>query len=88
MTTEAENMFIDRIDCNLPYHDKAACLSLIDEASTLSINAMFSLIEEICRIPSSDKDGIETDFLIDLLTQTKIKFNHALKEMVLETACK
>lgn len=88
MTTEAEIFFINRIGCSFPYHDKKSCLKLIEEAATLSTNAMFYIIEEICRIPTSEREHVATDFLLDLLSIIRTKFNHPLKEMVLETACK
>lgn len=86
MTTEAENMFIDRIDCKFPYQDREECLRLIDEAATLSTNAMFSVIEEICRIPISEKQKVTTSFLLDLLKLSAKRLDHPLKEMVLDTA--
>ena len=88
MTNQADKAFIDKIDCNFPYHDKEACLRIIDEAASLSTNSMFFVIEELCRIPSSDKGNVTTDFLLDLLSKTKSKFNHPLKEMIVDTASK
>jgi hypothetical protein len=88
MTTEEENIFIDKIDCNFPYHDRQECIKLIDTAATFSTNAMFAVIAEICRVPHSEKENVTTEFLLDLLSQTKSKFNHPLKEIVLDTADK
>ncbi len=86
MTNQSDKAFIDKIDCNFPYNDKEAFLHLIDEAAALSTNAMFFVIEELCRVPSSNKDKVTADFLLDLLSETKSKFHHPLKEMVLDTA--
>lgn len=88
MINQADKAFIDKIDCNFPYHDKEACLRLIDEAASLSTNSMFFVIEELSRIPSYDGDKVTTDFLLDLLSKTKSKFNHPLKEMIVDTAAK
>lgn len=88
MTNQSDKAFIDKIDCTFPYHDKEACLHLIDEAAALSTNAMFFVIEELCRVRSSEKDKVTTDFLLDLLSKTKSKFHHPLKEIVLDTASK
>ena len=85
---DKELKFIDKIDCNFPYSSKDDCLQLINEAATLSTNAMFSVIEEICRIPLSEKDKVTNDFLFDLLDETKDKFNHPLKEMIFEAAAR
>jgi len=86
MTLDSESNFISKIDCKFPYNDREACLSLINEAAALSTNSMFMVIHEICRVPSSAKDKVNTDFLIGLLEETKTKFNHPLKDMVLDTA--
>lgn len=88
MTNKSDKAFIDKIDCNFPYYDKEACLRLIDEAADLSANSMFFVIKELCRIPSSVKDEVTTDFLSDLLSVAKRKFHHPIKEMVLDTASK
>ncbi len=71
MTPEKEIKFIDSIDCNVPYHDKEKCLRLIDEAAEISVNAVFSVTEEICRVPVSERDKIELSYLLDLLTYTR-----------------
>ena len=88
MRKDKEKAFIDRIDCKFPYNDKAQCLRLIDEALALSVNAIFSVTEEICRIPASERDTVELSYLVDLLTYTRGKFEHPLKEIVFDTADK
>ena len=64
MANQSEKVFIDRIDYNFTYHNREACLSLIDEAAALSTNAMFFVIEQICRIPFSKKDKVTIDFYL------------------------
>jgi len=86
MTIEKE--FYDRIDCKFPYQDKSACLKLIDEAAFLPPNALFFVIHEICRVPTSEKDKVNSALLLDLLSYTTNRINHPLKEMVEQTARK
>lgn len=88
MTTDKETKFIDSIDCRFPYQDKVECLRLIDEATEVSVNAIFSVTEEICRIPVSEKDKVGMGYLLDLLTYTRDKFDHPIKEIVFDTADK
>jgi hypothetical protein len=88
MTTDKETRFIDSIDCRFPYNDKDECLRLIDEATGISVNAIFSVTEEICRIPISKKDKVEISYLLDLLTYTRDKFDHPIKDIVFDTADK
>lgn len=88
MANQSDKVFIGKIDCNFPYHDKEACLRLIDEAAALSTNSMFFVIEQLCRLPSSDKGNVTADFLLNLLSVTERKFHHPLKEMVVDIASK
>ena len=88
MTTEAEDKFMDRIRCNFPYHSKEKSFSLIEEAATISTNAIFAVIEEICRIPASERGNVETSFLHELLSRTVLKLDHPLKNMVVDAASK
>ena len=88
MTNRSDIAFVNSIDCKFPYHDKEACLQLIDEAAALSTNSIFFVIEQLCRVPFSDKNRVTADLLLDLLSVTKSKFIHPLKEMVVDTATK
>lgn len=88
MTDDNEIQFLDKIDCNFPYQDRQESLRLIEQASTLSTNALFSIIEELCRIPESERENVSTGVLLDLLTLTANKINHPLKGLILETADK
>ncbi len=86
MESEIEVEFFNRIHCKFPYKEKQKCIMLINEAANLSSNAIFSVIEELCRIPQSDREGVNSEFLLELLTYTANKFEHPLKEIVLDTA--
>jgi hypothetical protein len=88
MTNDKETQFLDKIDCNFPYQDRQESLRLIEQASGLSTNALFSIIEELCRIPESERPNVSTETLLDLLTLTANKINHPLKELIVETADK
>lgn len=78
--------FIDKIDSNFPYHDHAQCLKLIDEAISISPNAVFAVVEEICRIPDEDRENTSFLFLNDLLKTIDKKFEHPLKDLVFKIA--
>ncbi len=39
------------IDCNLPYNNRAECERLMDVAKTISDEALFMVLHEICRGP-------------------------------------
>ena len=88
MTYDNEIQFLDKIDCNFPYLDKQESLRLIEQASTLSTNALFSIIEELCRIPESERPNVSIEILLDLLTLTANKINHPIKDLIIETAGK
>jgi|SRR5690606_11315404 hypothetical protein len=86
MITEEEYKFLDKIDCNFPYLDKQESRELIIEASFISANALFSVIEEICRIPISIRPEVPNAVLFELLYESAEKVNHPIKELVVETA--
>ena len=88
MKSNLEEQFIDRIDCNFPYRDNEQCLSLIDEAVSISANSIFKVIEELCRIPISDKQHVSEQYLLELLKLTAEKFENPLKEIIVGTATK
>jgi hypothetical protein len=88
MTNDIEIQFLDKIDCNFPYLDRQESLRLIAQASTLSTNALFSVIEELCRIPESQRSTVSTETLLNLLTVAASKLNHPLKEIIVDTADK
>jgi len=87
MTTD-ENIFLDRIDRNFPYNDRLESVKLIDQAAALSTNALFAVIEEICRQPHSEKTIVSKSVLVDLLNLTRDKLNHPLSPLILDVADK
>ncbi|MEY3240003.1 MAG: hypothetical protein RIR11_1441 [Bacteroidota bacterium] len=88
MTNSTEIQFIDKIDCKFPYHDRQESLQLIEQAAALSPNALYSIIEELCRIPHSKRSSVATETLVDLLAITANQLNHPLKELIVDTADK
>jgi hypothetical protein len=88
MTTEAENNFFERIHCNFPYHDREECFRLIEEATTLSADSIFKVIEEVCRLPKSEEGKVSITVLEELLSVVKGEFNHPLRDLALDAAFK
>ncbi|WP_371170413.1 hypothetical protein [Aliiroseovarius sp. 2305UL8-7] len=41
--------FSRMIDCGFPYDDRRAAIAIIDEASAISANAVFVVLDELCR---------------------------------------
>ena len=88
MITEKEIEFLDKIDCNFPYLDRKKCVNIINEANSISSNATFSVIDEICRIPQSERAKVSNETLFELLYLLKSSFKHPLKSIIIETAKK
>lgn len=86
MISEKEIQFLDRIDCNFPYLNKEKSIELIKEASLISSNALFSIIEEICRVPKIERQNVSNEILFELLSLTESKLDHPLKSIIIETA--
>jgi hypothetical protein len=76
--------FIDKIEDNFPFDDYIECVKLIDEAITISPNAVFSVVEEICK--KASEKNVSKAALINFLKQIDSKFNHPLRKLILETA--
>jgi len=88
MIQENEMEFLNKIDCNFPYQDRQESIGLIELASRISTNALFSVIEELCRIPESVRPNVSTETLLELLDTTANKLNHSLKEFIVDAANK
>ncbi len=88
MIQENEIEFLNKIDCNFPYQGRQESMRLIELASRISTNALFSVIEELCRIPESVRPNVSTETLLDLLDTTANKLNHPLKEIIVDAANK
>lgn len=81
-----EKEFLELIDCNFPYGDRQRCVELIDRSLSISPNAVFAVVEEICRIPGSERQNVSETFLLELLNGIDNKFEHPIKGLVFEVA--
>ena len=73
--------FMDKIDCNFPYSDLTKSKFLIDEATEISEEAVFSIIHEIVRVPKGT--SVKVEDRKELLKYINNSFDHPLKETVL-----
>lgn len=83
-----ENEFCEEIDCKFPYNDLEKTSLLITQASNISDNCLFSIIEEIARIPNSEKTNVLEDRLLKILDEVEQIFEHPLKEKTIMIARK
>ena len=77
---EAE--FIDSIDCQFPYDTEEKWRSLITQGVSISPNAAFMILHEICRPPRS----VDPNVMGAILKQWCQQFTHPLVEIVLPAA--
>lgn len=85
---EREEDFIDAIDGSFPFDDLQECNRLITEAIQISPKAVFKVVQEICTIEEFQREDISDAELLSLLNEIKRKFEHPLKDMLLEVATK
>lgn len=81
-----EQEFIDYIDCNFPYNDQEKCIGLIEMSLAISPNSVFAVVEEICRLPQSQKNEVSVATQTELLNIVDSRFNHPAKEIVFHAA--
>lgn len=81
-----ESEFVAKIDCNFPYESTESSIDLINEAIKISDNAVFSVIEELARIPLSDRSKISRNRLKTLLESINSKFEHPIKDKIIRVA--
>mgnify|MGYP000058501967 CR=1 FL=1 len=82
--TNSEQNLIDKIDCNFPYNDKIESSKLIRESLHYSPNATYSIIEELARIPSNERENVTMKRLIELVEEIDKQFDHHLKPTILK----
>jgi hypothetical protein len=82
--TVDENEFINSIDCNFPYNDRGRVIGLIDQAKCISENAMFAVLEELCRPGHGTQVSKAT--LLELIDVWDDKNDHPLAEFVVSAA--
>ena len=62
-----------------------ACEGLIEEAKSISANAVYTVIEELARIPVSERENVSELELKNLLQMTIYDFEHPLLDRLLPT---
>lgn len=80
----AEVTFEASIDARFPYEDEASCSALIDEARNISLNALFCVLDEICRPPSSS--AVTERRQRELIAEWSSIFEHELKKPLVRCA--
>jgi hypothetical protein len=61
-----EQEFADSISCRFPYNEKSAAEALIMQGWSISANAAFCVLDEICRLPQSvDVEGATQQALVE-----------------------
>jgi hypothetical protein len=76
--------FTAAIDCRSPYNDHAAAAALIDEACTISTEAVFMVVHELARLPRSVQTTAANR--LALLDRLAAKLEHPLKVAVFDVA--
>jgi len=82
--TAAEMAFTASFDVRFPYDDAAKSTRIIQEARTISLNAVFFVLHEICRAPHGNT--VTPDRQRELITLWADGFEHPLKESLLRCA--
>lgn len=80
--SEAE--FIQLIDCRLPYGDSARVRELIELGASISTNASFMVLHEICRPPQGAEAGQAER--LNMLAAWAASIEHPLAAVVLPIA--
>ena len=80
MTHDNETLraFYERIDCRFPYNDHLAASALIGEARSISTQAVFIMLHEICRAPRGER--VTQERQRELLGEWRAGFDHPLKD--------
>lgn len=79
-----EAQFLNSIDCVFPYTDFAKAMELVNSAISISENAIFGVLEEICRPPAGANVPQET--LMDLIDGWIKRVDHALAKDIASIA--
>jgi hypothetical protein len=79
-----ETEFIETIDCRFPYADETKWRSLIGTGTSISANAAFMVLHEICRPPRSC--DVPVELRQQMLGEWATSFRHPLVATVLPVA--
>ncbi len=83
-----EKNFLSKIDCKFPYTNKNLRNELINQAFEISSNSVFAIIEELARVPKSQKEKISNNELLTILENINVRLKHPLKKIVIDNAVK
>jgi hypothetical protein len=76
--------FAAKIDCRFPYRDRASASALIAEGWSISLDAAFGVLHEICRKPKSSPVTRQRQH--QLMDEWAARFDHPLREPLLRCA--
>ena len=79
-----ETEFYELIDCEFPYNNRERAIELIDLGISISANASFAVLHELCR-PGMGTD-VTKETLLDLIAIWVEKVNHPLAISVVPVA--
>jgi len=77
-----EKEYLDKIDAAFPYEDKGEWMAAIDEGISISAEAAYGALNEICAAPPE----VALSDLEDMVDYWSSRFDHPLKDMVLKMA--
>ncbi|TCR78280.1 hypothetical protein [Rhizobium sp. BK376] len=83
-----EQAFADSIDCRFPYSNLAAAAALIEEARSISVNAVFCIFYEIVCPPRSRRTELSRERQRELLFLLTQDFEHPLVDRLVEFAAR
>lgn len=79
-----DKAFDDLVDCRFPYSDEAEWRRIVDLGRSISPNAHFIALNEICRPPVSAR--VTRTKQREMVAYWSAGFEHPLKDMILECA--
>ncbi len=80
----SETEFIEKIDGNFPYHSEPEWRALVELGASISQNAAYMVLHEICRAPRSKKVTLKSKRA--MLEYWRQNFNHPTMTSVLRAA--
>ena len=87
MTDKSEEQkFRDSIDCDFPYTDRSQAEALINQASTISEDAVLAVIYELCYPGSPNPVSKHPRERLELLQLAADQSSYPLKSLIINTA--
>jgi hypothetical protein len=81
-----ETEFINEIDCQFPYADRERALALASKACSISANAAFAVVYEVCNLPESAKAEADSELRAAVLRRIETLLSHPLARVILPLA--